>query len=124
MKNSGFELLNCDKLLHTLNGDYAFVTKLMKIYLVNSEAKIATLEEMIKSNDWDQIRKIVHYLKGSVVTLSECQLFTNLKLLEDFASARNTDSFHQLYHDVQRQFIIFANEIKVFLNEYSKEIDE
>lgn len=104
--------------LHQLSGnDKNFEKEILQQFLLQAPLELQQMEEHIKTNDFDHIRRVAHSLKSTVgyVGLSE-SLHTHLDRLEKDAASENNRFFVEDFSHVKEKCNLAVNEVKALLD--------
>ncbi|MGZ8536848.1 MAG: ATP-binding protein [Flavisolibacter sp.] len=103
--------------LHQLSGnDTNFEKEILQQFLLQAPQELEQMEEHIKTNDFDHVRRIAHSLKSTVgyVGLAD-SLHTHLDRMEKNAALENNKFFIEDFRQVKEKCYLAINEVKSLL---------
>ncbi|MCG8311682.1 MAG: Hpt domain-containing protein [Pseudomonadales bacterium] len=78
---------------------------LIDTFIADSEAKIATLQEVIDAADAEELRKVAHSLKGSSSNICAAQFSELARQLEHMGKEGSTDGAAAIYENLKQEFV-------------------
>ena len=104
--------------LHQLSGnDKNFEKEILQQFLIQAPKELEQMEEHIKTNDFDRVRRVAHSLKSTVgyVGLAD-SLHTHLDRLEKDAASEINRFFVEDFNHVKEKCHLAMNEVKSLLD--------
>lgn len=93
MKNK----LDLQKIADELDFDLEDVEMLVEVFIESAEESLIELKEAIDSNDYDNIFKAAHAIKGSSANLTLMNISDVAKNIELQAREKNDADYHEMY---------------------------
>jgi signal transduction histidine kinase/DNA-binding response OmpR family regulator len=86
------------KILHEMSrGDQTFVENMLKLFINNTPKSVELMEEAINNKDTEQIKKIAHKLKPSLINLGMQSLHITIRNIEYFEfTENNLEEFYEI----------------------------
>lgn len=88
---SDSDMINREELLQRCLGDVEFARQMLRIFWESANKMIPVLTQAWEQEDWDQIRRSAHTLKGSAGNLSIPELRLQAEQVEQFADQGEID---------------------------------
>lgn len=85
---------------------------LIDTFVADSEAKIATLSEVIAAADAEELRKVAHSLKGSSSNVCAAQFSELARQLEHMGKEGTTDGAAEIYESLKQEFTSVVDTLK------------
>ena len=104
--------------LHQLSGnDKNFEKEILQQFLLQAPQELDQMEEHIRTNDYDHVRRVAHSLKSTVgyVGLAD-SLHTHLDRMEKNAASENNRFFIEDFSHVKEKCNLAMNEVKSLLD--------
>lgn len=106
-------LLDYDEALERLGGDEEFLNELLEELLSQVDSNLDSIENAVKSKNYDTLKSLSHSLKGASANLNVVRMAAHFKELENKASSRNVEGAEDLLEKVRND----RNELAAFLQQ-------
>lgn len=97
-------VLNIQELSERLDGDFELFIELSELFFEDSAALLGKIEDSIKNNDSEALRKSAHTLKGAVANFSAQKAYDAAYELETAGRDKSTEN-------IDRKFELLKKEI-------------
>ena len=98
------DILDLKEFLERVQDDKELLVELLNIYEEDLKSKRKTLEDALKSNNYDEVRSIAHSLKGASGNISAKALCVLFLQLEDMGKNKNLSGFENILTKIDQQF--------------------
>jgi CheY-like chemotaxis protein len=99
ISNPQVDCWNKEEFLVRLSGNEGLLYNVITVFLIDAPNLISILEDMIRQQDFVQIKSIAHTLKGSCANISAIALAGVISEIERAATEQNTSKLNTLWSD-------------------------
>ena len=95
-------------------GDIDIIKKITKEFISNVESQCLSIQENIKIENYDVVRREAHSIKGGAATLEAVPLSNSAKIIEEICKEENFDYIDNAFQNFLCEFELF----KLFVQQY------
>ncbi len=104
MPNTDLCAFDLDQALSTVDGDHELLTELTELFLEDAPGLVQQIQGAAACNDFDELGRAAHTLKGSVATIGGRALAEAARRLEDRARDEDGTELVALAAEVRAAF--------------------
>jgi len=104
-------------IIRQVDGDIPLMKELIKIFLEVGPDLLTHIQESLEREQWEQLLKAAHTLKGSAGTFGSCPVSELAGELEHFASVHNLSAAKDTYQQLANSFAVLLEELQEILVE-------
>ncbi len=93
-----------DRIRFVADGDARFERELIEMFLSDNSKQLASLEEAIGGQDWEEAKKRVHSIKGASANAGAVRMQSTAGRLEQITAARNTSLASEVLAELKADF--------------------
>ncbi|PIE03321.1 MAG: hypothetical protein CSA81_02655 [Acidobacteria bacterium] len=94
-------LVDISQIKDISEGDMDFERDIIEMYLMDTEERIQTIESLAASQNWDDLKREAHTLKGSSGNIGVKKTFSLCKNLESACTEHDTGRVNQLISEIR-----------------------
>ena len=99
------DILDLNEFMERVQGDKELLLELFDIYLEDYQAKRKLLPDIIRTQNYEELRGIAHSLKGASGNISAKSIRMIFLKMEEMGKNRNTDGIGRLLIELDELFV-------------------
>jgi len=114
------KVLDVEELLERVQDDKELLLELLEIFSEDYKEKRKLLDDIIQTNDFEQLKSIAHSLKGASGNISAKSLRENFLKLEEMGKNSDVSQAPDLLKNLDSDFSILEENINELKAQYSE----
>jgi len=113
MKSSDDRTYDLSALRKASAGNEAFMQKMIKLFITQTEEGLTKVRHSYEQNDLDQVRSIMHQLKPSINMMGVNAIKEDLvRLIEDAGEQKNLDQISDRISTIENELLSAIEQLK------------
>lgn len=108
--------LDLNKMYEALGHDEDIVLNYSKLFIKTSKERLLLIEEGFKTQNQEELKKLVHTLKGAVANFYIEELSHEIKNLENNIGQMPLDRIHQDFKQLKKKLVPLVDYLDNFVN--------